>query len=259
MNKIFNKILLGILCVSLIAGASSYTKVYATNDKEEETTVETETVVEDEITEDEIIKNDDVLINEEETEVDAEEVETTPKPTQSVSVQNSKEHELVVDGQTYSGEVWVVIKSKAGRNTALKNGTEFTVEFEDYSFNSGYRQKVTLNAENKFSAMTQLPVGEYYITTSAKFNGLNSDAKLILSDENNSGTVLVLTDNQEIDFTIIGDVSMETEKETPTPEIVEEKQDSFIVSLLKNNIFILIILAGLGITLLVYRLKRDNQ
>ena len=110
-----------------------------------------------------------------------------------------------------------------------------------------------------FSATTQLPVGEYYITTTAKFNGMESDARLKLESEEDSGTVLILNNNQEINFTIIGDVKMDKEVETPTPEITEEKQDNFWVSLLKNNIFIIIIMAALGITLLVYRLKRDNQ
>ena len=260
MNKIFNKFLLGILCASLII--IPYTKVYAANDKNDEN--------EEIVTEVETTENDEELINEENSEPaletsninEAEDntnetIDIVPQSTQSTPTQNN--HELVVDGKTYSGDVWVTIKSKQGRNTALKNGTEFTVEFEDYSFNSGYKQKVVLNTDNMFSATTQLPVGEYYITTTAKFNGMESDARLKLESEEDSGTVLILNNNQEINFTIIGDVKMDKEVETPTPEITEEKQDNFWVSLLKNNIFIIIIMAALGITLLVYRLKRDNQ
>ena len=256
MNKISNKILLGILCVSLLAG--SYTKVYAANDKDTETTVETEMN-----TELENVENEDELVDEEvPVEEESEEVieaEVTQQPVQTTSTQNKTKNELVVDGQTYSGEVWVVIKSKQGKNTALKNGTEFIVEFEDFSFNSGYKQEVVLNTDNMFSATTQLPVGEYYVTTTAKFNGMASDASLRLETENDDGTVLVLNNNQEINFTIIGDVKMDKEVTTPTPEIVEEKQDNFWISMLKNNIVILILMAACGITLLVYRLKRDNQ
>ncbi len=243
-KKFLNKLLILALCASFLSINSLTVKA------EEISKEEASQEISEEELEDEFASDEEEADTQDETDTQDEESGDSFDLTSESDTSNG----LYIDDVVYEGNVWVDLNVTADENASLTSGTEFIVTFE--SLQSSYKKEVTLSSKNGFNASVELPVDEYYVYTKSMLNGKESNAKLVFNSEEENQSVLIKENGQKLDFTLKGDVVSE---ETTEEVVEEEKEVNPWLDFVKNNLIFGILLFGLGMAAIVYKIKQDNQ
>lgn len=219
---------------------------------------------------DDNITEDDTIITQETTDDETDEIVSNEIDNTVVQEDNTKTSVtedtsgiIGPDGNQYSGKVIVNFVANEDGETSLLPNTTFNIYLRSASGSSNNKE-IILESVNNYSAAVEIPVDLYYISWNAYVNGsANSDASLSLELDDTglinfeNSTVYILTPAQNISFTRSGPVKVqnETGEEEDTPETTTT---NFFLNLLKQNIVFIILFLGLGIFLLVYRLKQNK-
>ena len=163
---------------------------------------------------------------------------------------------LITDGREY---FWVVFQGNLKKGTQMSADNFVSANVKKSNTNEIF--KIVLNKENGFKTAMQLPSGKYTVT--CEING-DLESGDFVSCKNSSFEV---KDNEtEIEFEILGG-SLATETTEAEEELLDDenntentvKKENFWLKLLKNNAIFILILIGLSVALMVYRLKQDNM
>lgn len=249
-KRFLSKCLVFLSCIMLLYPVSSFAAP-------DDNIVEDNVVVTQDIqkTEDEELSED----IQENTTNNAKQIEDNSE----VSITEDTSGIIGPDGNQYSGKVIVNFAANEDGETSLLPNTTFNIYLRSASGSSNNKE-IILEAVNNYTAAVEIPVDLYFISWDAYVNGnATSDADLILKQDDGelinleNSTVYILKPAQNIEFIRTGPVKVQNE--SPEEEDVPEtKAADFFLNLLKQNIVFIVLFLGLGIFLLVYRLKQNK-